>query len=149
MTARLGRVLAFTSGVERNDTTIRTAFPFVQTPWRGTSRAGGFPAPSGVITGLGNDVGALGMATPELMVQNFPNPFTDRTTFRYHLARAGRVTLTVFDLNGRRVATPLRDAVRAAGTYDQLWTGIDLKPGIYTGVLDVNGRRQSLKLQRQ
>ena len=149
VTARLGRVLAFTSGVERNDTTIRTAFPFVQTPWRGTGRAGGFPALPAIVTGLGNEAGALGMATPELMMQNFPNPCTDRTTFRYHLVQAGRVTLTVYDLTGRRVAMPLKDAARAAGSYDQLWTGIDLRPGIYTAVLDVNGRRQTVKLQRQ
>jgi|GEM_PF-581512 len=41
VTPQLGGVLAFTSGVERNDTTIRAAFPYVQTPWRGTGSASG------------------------------------------------------------------------------------------------------------
>ncbi len=36
LTADLVSVLGFTSGVERNDTTSRTAFPYVQTPWNGT-----------------------------------------------------------------------------------------------------------------
>ncbi|MGI4887401.1 MAG: DUF4331 family protein [Janthinobacterium lividum] len=41
VTPQLGGVLAFTTGVERNDTTIRAAFPFVQTPWIGTGSASG------------------------------------------------------------------------------------------------------------
>ncbi|MBC7448796.1 MAG: DUF4331 domain-containing protein [Hymenobacteraceae bacterium] len=35
ITPRLVQELGFTSGVERNDTTNRTAFPYVQTPWQG------------------------------------------------------------------------------------------------------------------
>ena len=38
--ALLGQV-TFTSGVETNDTTFRAAFPYVQTPWRGTGSASG------------------------------------------------------------------------------------------------------------
>jgi len=41
VTAQLGNVLGFTTGVEANDTTIRTTFPFVQTPWVGTGSASG------------------------------------------------------------------------------------------------------------
>ena len=48
--ALLGQV-TFTSGVEVNDTTFRTAFPCVQTPWRGTGSASG-PANVNVIPDL-------------------------------------------------------------------------------------------------
>ncbi len=41
VTPTLGGVLAFTTGLEVNDTTMRVAFPYVQTPWRGTGRASG------------------------------------------------------------------------------------------------------------
>ena len=41
LTAQLGNVLGYTTGVEANDTTIRAAFPFVQTPWVGTGSASG------------------------------------------------------------------------------------------------------------
>ncbi len=47
VTAKLGGVLGFTTGVERNDTTIRADFPYVQTPWIGTGAAGG---PTDVLT---------------------------------------------------------------------------------------------------
>ena len=35
ITPQLVSALGFTGGVERNDTTIRAAFPYVQTPWQG------------------------------------------------------------------------------------------------------------------
>ncbi len=35
VTPQLGSTLAFNAGVVRNDTTLKTAFPFVQGPWRG------------------------------------------------------------------------------------------------------------------
>ena len=41
VTAQLGNVLTYTTGVEKNDTTIRATFPFVQTPWSGTGPASG------------------------------------------------------------------------------------------------------------
>ncbi len=41
VTAQLGSVLGYTTGVEANDTTIRATFPFVQTPWVGTGSASG------------------------------------------------------------------------------------------------------------
>ena len=41
VTASLGGVLNFTTGVERNDTTFRSSFPYVQTPWIGTGSASG------------------------------------------------------------------------------------------------------------
>ena len=41
VTTALGGVLNFTTGVERNDTTFRASFPYVQTPWSGTGSASG------------------------------------------------------------------------------------------------------------
>jgi hypothetical protein len=35
VTPQLKNVLNFTAGVEKNDTTFRTTFPYVQTPWQG------------------------------------------------------------------------------------------------------------------
>ncbi|QDK83799.1 DUF4331 domain-containing protein [Spirosoma sp. KCTC 42546] len=35
VTANLGNVLKFSAGVTKNDTTLKTSFPYVQTPWRG------------------------------------------------------------------------------------------------------------------
>lgn len=37
VTNQLINVLQYSTGVERNDTTFKAAFPYVQTPWRGTN----------------------------------------------------------------------------------------------------------------
>ncbi|RZK52015.1 MAG: DUF4331 domain-containing protein, partial [Hymenobacter sp.] len=41
VTTQLTNVIGYTTGIEANDTTIRAAFPFVQTPWSGTGSASG------------------------------------------------------------------------------------------------------------
>ena len=57
---------------------------------------------------------------------NYPNPFNPRTNFSFSLDQSDRVTLAVFDLRGRKVAT-IVDAVLPAGQYDQQykWDGVD------------------------
>jgi hypothetical protein len=37
VTNQLINTLQYSTGVEKNDTTFKSSFPFVQTPWRGTS----------------------------------------------------------------------------------------------------------------
>jgi len=39
------------------------------------------------------------------LLQNQPNPFTDKTLIRFQLPRASEATLRVFDSNGRVVFT--------------------------------------------
>jgi len=50
------------------------------------------------------------------LAQNFPNPFNPSTVIRYDLPQAGRVSLTVFDIAGREVAT-LVNGAQEAGSY--------------------------------
>jgi len=66
---------------------------------------------------------------------NYPNPFNPRTTLRFDLARAGRVELAVYDLQGRRVRV-LVSETRPAGRHEVSWDGRDdqghgLSSGIY------------------
>jgi subtilisin family serine protease len=52
----------------------------------------------------------------------FPNPFNPTTTIRYDLTRGGRVSLTVYDVLGRRVAR-LVDERQEAGPHAAVWDG--------------------------
>ena len=76
-----------------------------------------------------------------VLTQNHPNPFSGRTTIRYALAQPGAVTLEVFDLVGRRVATLLDDTVQPAGEQAVRWdAAAGLPSGLYVYRLTVDGR---------
>jgi flagellar hook assembly protein FlgD len=51
-----------------------------------------------------------------------PNPFRAATEIAYNLPERGPVVLTVFDVQGRRVAT-LVDAQEEAGEHSVTWNG--------------------------
>jgi hypothetical protein len=76
---------------------------------------------------------------------NLPNPFNPETTIRYTLAQAGPVRLTVFDVQGRRVAT-LVDAHQEAGEHRVRWNAQGLASGIYLYRLDTPHRSQTRKM---
>jgi hypothetical protein len=78
----------------------------------------------GVVTWLGPaPLAAEGGLVPALTLSPvFPNPITGAARIRFSLATAGRVTLEVFDIQGRRAATVL-DEVREAGPHEASWDG--------------------------
>ncbi|HPN34909.1 MAG TPA: T9SS type A sorting domain-containing protein [bacterium] len=56
--------------------------------------------------------------------QNYPNPFNAATTIEYHLSTAGVITLQIFDMLGREVAT-LVDGHQREGLHRIGWNGLD------------------------
>jgi|GEM_PF-2182756 len=69
------------------------------------------------------------------LYQNYPNPFNSGTVIRFDLPQESHVTLELFDLLGRNVATLLDDN-RVPGSYNLCWNGRDmngreLASGIY------------------
>jgi hypothetical protein len=58
---------------------------------------------------------------------NHPNPFNPSTTISFTLPVSGKVGLTVYDINGRKVRELLSDdrAYRPNGTYRVVWDGTD------------------------
>ena len=61
---------------------------------------------------------------------NYPNPFNPTTTIPYQIPVASRVTLAVYDVLGRRVAT-LVDAEQAAGRHQVGWRADRFASGVY------------------
>ena len=64
------------------------------------------------------------------LLQNYPNPFNPRTTIRYALPKATHVTLTLFNINGEKVAT-LVDENEQAGYHKVSFDGSHLSSGLY------------------
>jgi hypothetical protein len=66
--------------------------------------------------------------------QNYPNPFNPTTQIAFTLPKAGRTTLSIFDLLGREVTT-LINSMLPAGKYHAEWTGTDTRGNqVATGV---------------
>jgi hypothetical protein len=64
-------------------------------------------------------------------VDNYPNPFTGRTTISYTLAEAGPVTLVISNILGVQVAEIVRSGHHGAGQYSMEFDGSALPPGVY------------------
>ena len=62
--------------------------------------------------------------------QNFPNPFNPSTTISYQIAQTGFVTLKVFNILGKQVAS-LVNEIQSAGSYKIEFNGKNLNSGIY------------------
>jgi hypothetical protein len=76
------------------------------------------------------------------LLQNYPNPFNPSTTIPYSLPVRSSVTLTVFDLLGRRVSI-LQEAVQNPGDYTLRFDGSSLAGGIYFFRLQADGFSQT------
>ncbi len=87
------------------------------------------------LVGMPSDPAGRIAPESELLVRNYPNPFNPRTTFRCYLPQAGRTRLTVYDVNGRRVAR-LLDENLLRGWHQMQWKATDgagrpLPSGLY------------------
>lgn len=64
------------------------------------------------------------------LFQNYPNPFNPTTTISFQLPNSSFVTIRVFDILGREVATILND-IKPAGTHEFEFNASGLPNGIY------------------
>jgi Domain of unknown function (DUF4331) len=133
VTPQLLNTLTFKEGVGKNDTTFKTAFPFVQTPWRGYNGAG-YTGPKSNVYG-----GNLGLSADPIVLVAFPSPFKSSTTFHYKLAQdAKEITIVITDALGRRIAT-IREPARTKGDYYVSFSQPNLASGAYYARLYVDG----------
>lgn len=63
--------------------------------------------------------------------QNYPNPFNPSTNISFSLNGHHQVTLTVYDITGRRVATLLQNEQRTPGTHQVVFDASRLSSGMY------------------
>jgi hypothetical protein len=64
------------------------------------------------------------------LAQNYPNPFNPTTTIAYQLSNAVNVSLKVFDVIGREVATLVNER-QSAGSYQAAFNATNLSSGVY------------------
>lgn len=123
----IGRV-----GIYPDDIWDESSFPWAKSgdnvdksfvPWV----PAGVPDPFEIITKPETEI-----VIPEeyAVLGNYPNPFNPVTTIRFALPDAGKVSLSIYSVNGSLVAT-LVDGQRTAGVHDVTFDASDLASGIY------------------
>ncbi len=77
--------------------------------------------------------------------QNYPNPFNPATTIQFAVPQTSQVSIKLYDLRGREVATLLDDRL-AAGEYKLQLDAGALASGVYFYRMQTEGFVQSRKL---
>ena len=126
------------------------AFPFEKTAGKG----GSAPAVTDWASTFDRlDVAAASEASADEAVvperfalgANYPNPFNPSTVITYDLPEARAVTLTVYDVLGRRVAR-LDEGVRAAGRHRLRFDASRLSAGVYVYAIEAGDFRASRRM---
>lgn len=78
--------------------------------------------------------------------QNYPNPFNPSTTIKYAIPQQSDVTLQVYNVLGRRVATLVDGENKAPGFYKVSFNANELSSGIYFYRLEAGDHQQTRKL---
>jgi hypothetical protein len=77
--------------------------------------------------------------------QNYPNPFNPSTTIKFQIAKAGFVTLKVFDMLGREISTLVSQQLDA-GSYQSKWDASGYASGMYLYMLQQGNSVETRKL---
>lgn len=97
------------------------------------------------VRGIGGDPPAGDVPAVARLSQNYPNPFNSASTIDFAVPDWTVVTLRVFDLLGRPVAT-LVDELRTPGTYSVRFDGSALATGLYVCRLQAGAFTQSRRM---
>jgi len=86
-----------------------------------------------VVTGNGKVVGIEDkeqIPIKYVLAQNYPNPFNPTTTIDYSIPNSSFVTLKIFDLLGKEIATLVNEE-KSIGNYEIEFNGSNLSSGVY------------------
>jgi flagellar hook assembly protein FlgD len=89
--------------------------------------------------------------TTNTSLENYPNPFCNKTVIRYTVSEVSQVNIKIIDINGKLIKN-LIDLERVPGTYTVEWNAGTNSPGIYTLIMhsgsNVTAKRMLLIMDR-
>jgi len=113
---------------------------------RGQVIASDFDSVTSILTGVKNVLGSNSIPVKYELYQNYPNPFNPTTVVRYNIPAGGLVSLKVYDVLGREVAT-LVNKFQQAGNYNVEFNyAKQLSSGIYLYRLNAGNFSQTKKM---
>ncbi len=154
VTPNLVSVLTYNTGVNANDTSFKTIFPFEQTPWAGDHNCNCAPPPSAPkeqMKSNGPETSKqLGLASPGIEIATSPNPTSSNSNeLRYHVATPSVVKIMLYDALGKPLKILVNKKVEA-GTYTTRWNANGMAKGSYfiSGNKD-GGPKQTLTVVKE
>jgi hypothetical protein len=146
VTPNLLNVLTYTTKVETNDTSFRTSFPYVQTPWPGTCECDGVEYDYNQPEVLSPSSSIVGLRSPELFMITAPNPFAENTTIRYRVDTPSTISIELYNTRGNLIRV-LENNRRDPGIYSVLLNTRGLASGLYLVKAVKNGTvMQTIKI---
>ena len=102
-----------------------------------------------VLTGQGTVYETNGFSALEVIVQpsvpdafylaqNYPNPFNSVTKLSYGLPEASRMSIRIYDISGRLVATSVEGDIQA-GYHTVTWEAASIATGVYLVRMEASG----------
>ncbi len=141
VTPNLGGVLSYTTGIESNDTLFSMDFPYLAKPWSGYFGCSGSSMQRAIQP---TNVG-LNLSSPNIIMQNYPNPATEYTMFKIRVSDKAHVALRIYDINGKLISTPLNEN-KPEGTFEMKVDLAHYSAGTYFATLEYSGQTvQSVK----
>ena len=80
-----------------------------------------------------------------ILAQNYPNPFNPSTMINYSMPKTGLVTIKVYNILGKEIAT-LVNGEKIAGNYSVQFSGSKLSSGVYFYRMQAGSFSQTKKL---
>ncbi len=87
----------------------------------------------------------VGIPTKFALSQNYPNPFNPSTKINFDVPSDGLVSLKIFDMSGKEVAS-LVNEVKTAGYYTLQFNAANLPSGVYLYTLSANNFTSTKKM---
>ena len=99
-----------------------------------------FEVPTGV-----DEIASSEVPERSELMQNYPNPFNPTTKLSFVIGHSSLVTLRVFDVLGREVATLVNEELRP-GTYQKTFDAMGFASGVYYYRLEAGSFSQAKKM---
>jgi hypothetical protein len=89
--------------------------------------------------------GTSAIPLTHILKQNYPNPFNPGTQFEFTLSTSSFVSLAVFDILGKQVATLISEKM-SAGDHSLYWNASNIPSGMYFYRLQAGNNVETKKL---
>jgi photosystem II stability/assembly factor-like uncharacterized protein len=82
-----------------------------------------------------------------LVLWNYPNPLSGRTTFGYSLSEPCVISFTLYDMKGAEVASLISNKMETSGLHTIDFNAANLRSGSYTYVLTAGSKRITAEME--